>query len=328
MRAAVITRPGGPEVLEIREVDSPRAGPDDLLVRVRASGLNRADIHQRNGGYPAPPGSPKDIPGLEYAGEVEDVGSNVLDFRVGERVFGIAGGGAHAELLAIPARTAAIVPPPLSWTDAGAVPEAFITAHDALVTQAGFVGGERVLIDAVGSGVGLAAVQLVRALGGQSFGTARTADKVERARDYGLSDGIAVADDPAPIAEAVKNWSAGQGIDVGLELVGGAYLPVTIDCAAPKARIILIGLVAGRSATLNLGAILGKRLLLRGTVMRARSAAEKAAATQGFIRDVLPLLERQTVRPVVDRVFSLDDISAAHEALESNQTFGKVVLTT
>jgi putative PIG3 family NAD(P)H quinone oxidoreductase len=324
MRAAVITRPGGPEVLEIRDVDRPGVGADDVLVRVRASGLNRADIHQRNGGYPAPPGSPADIPGLEYAGEVEDVGSNVHDFRVGDRVFGIAGGGAHAELLSIPARTVARAPATLSWTDAGAVPEAFITAHDALVTQAKLVAGERVLIHAIGSGVGLAAAQVARAVGAIPFGTSRTPDKIERALPYGLERG-GVVRDATELATLAREW-APNGFDVVLDLVGGAYTPASVATLATKGRLMLVGLVAGATASFDLRRILARRITIIGTVLRARSTDEKATATRAFSRDLGGLFDAGTLRPVVDRVFPLDAIADAHRRVESNETFGKVVV--
>ena len=325
MRAVVITRPGGPEVLEIRNVDPPSVGPDDLLVRVRASGLNRADIHQRNGGYPAPPGSPNDIPGLEYAGEVQDVGSSVSEFHVGDRVFGIAGGGAHAELLAIPARTAAHVPAGLGWNDAGAVPEAFITAHDALVTQAGLSPGERVLIHAVGSGVGLAAVQVARAVGATPFGTSRTPDKVDRALALGLEAGAAVRD-PSELAALTQQW-APAGFNVVLDLVGGANTPASVAALATKGRLMLVGLVAGATASFDMRRILSRRITITGTVLRARSTDEKAAATRAFQRDLAPMFEAGTIRPVIDRVFPLDSIADAHRRMESNESFGKVVLT-
>ena len=324
MRAAVITRPGGPEVLEVRDVDAPQPGPNDLIVRVRASGINRADIHQRNGGYPAPPGSPADIPGLEYAGEVERVGSAVSDFRAGDRVFGIAGGGAHAELLGIPASTAARAPSNLSWTDAGAIPEAFITAHDAMVTQAKLGAGDRVLIHAVGSGVGLAAVQVARAVGAIPFGTSRTADKIDRAEPYGLETG-GVVRDASELASLAKEW-APNGFDVVLDLVGGAYTPASVATLATKGRLMLVGLVAGASASFDLRRVLSRRVTITGTVLRARSVDEKAAATRAFSRDLVPLFEAGRLRAVVDHVYPLDAIADAHRRVESNETFGKVVL--
>jgi len=324
MRAAVITRPGGPEVLEIREVETPTIGADGLLVRVRASGLNRADIHQRNGGYPAPPGSPADIPGLEYAGEVVTVGNDVRDFVVGDRVFGIAGGGAHAELIAVHARAAAPVPSILSWEDAGAVPEAFITAHDALVTQARLAPGERVLIHAVGSGVGLAAIQVARAVGAIPFGTSRTGDKIDRAIPFGLERGAELRDAKL-LAELARDW-APRGFDVVLDLVGGTYTPASVDTLATRGRLMLVGLVAGATATFDLRRILSRRASIIGTVLRARTVDEKAAATSAFIRDLGPSFERGALRPVVDRQFSLDRIGDAHRRMESNESFGKVLI--
>ena len=325
MRAAVITRPGGPEVLEIRDVPRPLPREHEVLVRVHASALNRADVIQREGRYPAPAGAPADIPGLEIAGEVVDVGRSVTAWTPGDRVFGIIGGGGNAEFAAIHEMELARVPHGMSWEDAAAVPEAFITAHDALVTQAGARADERVVVHAVGSGVGLAAVQLARALGATTFGSARTPEKIQRARSLGLDAGLAV-DDPAGITAAVREWSGGRGVDVALDLVGGAYLPATVQAMAPRGRVILIGLLAGRAATLDLGTVLSRRITIRGTVLRTRTAREKADATAAFARDVLPLLERGAVRPVVDTVLPLDRIAEAHALLEGNRTFGKVVI--
>lgn len=326
MRAAVITRPGGPEVLEVLERPTPSAAPGEVLVRVQASALNRADLLQRAGQYPAPPGAPADIPGMEFAGEIAALGDGVRDWRVGDRVFGIVAGGGNAEYLVADAASVARVPAKLSWTDAAAIPEAFITAHDALVTQAGVRAGERVLIHAVGSGVGLAATQLARALGAIPYGTARTADKIERARDYGLEDGLVVAADVDVIPSAVDRWTGGKGVEIVLDLVAGPYVGASIRAAARQGRIMLIGTVAGRDATIPAGMVLGKRLALRGTVLRSRSVEEKRAVTAAFARDVVPRVESGELRATIDRVFPLAEIAAAHERLASNATFGKVVL--
>lgn len=327
MRAAIITRSGGPEVLEIQDRPAPTPAAGQILVRVYASALNRADLHQREGNYPAPPGYPADIPGLEFAGEVAALGSGVSEWREGDRVFGIIGGGANAECLVADAAAVARIPEPLSWTEAAAVPEAFITAYDAMITQAGLRGAENVLIHAVGSGVGLAAVQLARAWGATPYGTARTADKIDRARKLGLAEGVVLADDPEAMLSPIKEWTAGRGIDVTLDLVGGPYLLASIRAAASRGRIMLIGTVAGRNASVPVGMILGKRLTLRGTVLRARSAEEKRAVTAAFARDVVPLFASGVLRANVDRVYPLDEIGAAHERLASNATFGKVVVS-
>jgi NADPH2:quinone reductase len=326
MRAVVISRPGGPEVLEIRDVPVPVPEPFEVLVRVRATALNRADLLQREGRYPPPAGAPANIPGLEFAGEVADAGPAARRWHAGDRVFGITGGGAHAEYVTIHEDTLAEVPSVLDWNEAGGVPEVFITAHDAMVTQAGARSGERVLVHAVGSGVGLAAVQLARAIGAIPFGTARTADKVERARRIGLEDGVAV-DAPAAIGDAVKRWTGGTGMDVILDLVGGDYLEASIRAAALRGRIMLIGTMGGQSTSVSLGVILRNRLTIRGTVLRARAIEEKIAVTAAFDRDVVPLLAGGRVRPITDSIFPLEEIRAAHERLASNATFGKVVLS-
>lgn len=326
MRAAVITRHGGPDVLAMREVDRPEAGAGEVLVRIHASALNRADLLQREGRYPAPPGWPQDIPGMEIAGEVVACGRGVMLWKEADRVFGIVGGGGNAELVVTHERTLAAIPANLSWTDAAAVPEAFITAHDALVTQAEVRPSERVLIHAVGSGVGLAAMQLTRAAGAIAFGDARTAEKIDRARSLGLDEGIVVAGDMGVIAKRVLELTNGAGADIVLDLVGGPYTAVSIAACAAKGRIVLIGTMAGRDASLPLGVILGKRLTIRGTMLRGRPLEEKIAATRAFAAQVVPLLARGIVRPIVDRVFRLEEIASAHRHLESNATFGKVVL--
>jgi NADPH2:quinone reductase len=325
MRAAVITRPGGPEVLEIQDRPVPTPGANEILVRVHASGLNRADLSQREGHYAAPPGAPQDIPGLEFAGEVVEVGAGATQ-QPGDRVCGILGGGGNAEYLVTDADCVAPVPSGMSWTDAAAVPEAFITAHDALVMQAGVQRDEYVLIHAVGSGVGLAAIQVARAFGATPFGTARTANKIERARELGLADGIVVAGDASVIATAFAERTNGIGIHVTLDLVGGDYLGPSIQAAAKRGRVMCIGTVAGRSSTIPVNLVLHKRLMIRGTVLRSRSIEEKRVATAAFARDLLPLFANRQLAPVVHRVFDLGDIRSAHECLASNETFGKVVL--
>ena len=327
MKAVTIPSYGGPEVLELREVPDPVPAPGEVLVRVRATALNRADIMQRMGRYPAPAGSSQLVPGLEYAGEIVALGEGVRDWRTGERVMGIVAAGGHAELVVAHASTLARIPDALSWEQAAAVPEAFITAHDALVTQGSLAPGERVMVHAVGSGVGLAVVQVARALGARVFGTARTPDKLERARELGMDDGVVAGAELAAVTEAARAWSGGRGVDVIVDLVGGAYVPAGIAALASKGRLVVVGLVAGREATVSLGDIRSKRLTIRGTALRSRTTAEKAEATRLFVHDVLPQLASGAIRPVIDRVLPLDRIREAHEAMQRDETFGKIVLT-
>lgn len=328
MKAVVITRFGGPEVLEIQDVPQPQPGPDEILVHVRSSALNRADLLQRRGHYAAPAGAPQDIPGLEFAGEIAEAGSNAQRWHKGDRVMGIVGGGAHAEFVTTHQEAVAVVPPNLEWSAAGAVPEVFITAYDAL-QQAGFKAGENVLIHAVGSGVGLAATQIVRALGGHAFGTSRTPDKIERAKSFGLESGYAVPEPSAltGLSDFAQSVTGGGGFDVVLDLNGGPYFAASLAAMGLRGRIILIGGVAGGKVDVDLYQILGKRLHVIGTVLRARSLQEKISITNAFAEEVVPLLARETIQPVIDSVFPLEKIQDAHRRLESNETFGKVVLT-
>jgi NADPH:quinone reductase len=325
MRAVTITQAGGPEYLAIQDTKVPEPGPGEVLVRVRATALNRADILQREGRYPPPPGA-SEIPGLEFAGEVVEAGSGATRWPKGSRVFGIVGGGAHAELLVVNQDAIAGIPDHIGWNEAAAIPEAFITAHDAMIAQAELAAAETVLIHAVASGVGLAAVQLARAWGAIPFGTSRTADKLAAARELGLEDGLAINRDFEPLAAKVETWTSGRGIDVTLDLVGGPYLAASAKVAALRGRIMIIGSLAGATGEFPLGVVLRKRLQLRGTVLRSRSLAEKIDATARFEREVVPLLATRKVRPVIDSVFKLDQIADAHRRMESNETVGKVVI--
>ncbi len=327
MNAVVITEPGGVEVLELRDVEqSPEPTADRVRVRVFASALNRADIFQRMGRYPAPVGSPRDIPGLEFSGEVDAVGPDVSNWQKGDRVFGLCGGGAHAEFVTVPASHLATIPQNLSWVEAAAVPEVFITAYDALFTQANLQPGETALVHAAGSGVGTAALQLIRAAGARSFGTSRSADKLERAYEFGLDESIVINESPLVMVEKVKAWTNGVGIDVALDLVGAAYLEASVKSMAYLGRMILVGTTSGAKGTLEYGFVMSKRLTLIGTVLRARSVEEKATATRLFAKHVVPLLASGVVRPVIDRTYALEEVREAHERMESNESFGKIVL--
>lgn len=327
MKAVYIKDFGGAENLEIRETENPSApGANQVLVRVRAAGLNRADVLQRRGFYPAPPGFPERIPGLEFAGEVAEIGNNVEDFTVGERVFGITAGGAQAEFLLTEASLLAKIPEHLSLAEAAAVPEAFITADDAIFTQANTQNDETLLIHAVGSGVGLAALQLAKSRNIRTIGTSRTAGKLKKCEDFGLDYGI-IAANPQELAAMIRRETGKFGVDVILDLVGASYFAANIESIAPQGRLILVGLTGGAAVKeVNLATILSKRLKIIGTVLRSRTTAEKAEATRRFAADVVPLLASGKIKPNVDRIFSLEEIVAAHAYLESNQSFGKVIL--
>jgi NADPH2:quinone reductase len=321
MKAIAITRPGGPEVLAV--VDRPRPEPSrgEVRIRVRATAINRADLLQRMGSYPAPSDAPPDILGLEVAGEVEALGPGVERLAIGDRVFGLVGGGGYAEAVVAHERTMAKIPTGLSFEQAAAIPEAFITAHDAIVGQAGLRGGEILLVNAAGSGVGTAAIQLGRALGAFVIGTARTADKLERARSLGLDAGV--VPDGTKFADAVRKHGEPA---VVLELIGGSYVDEDIRVLQVLGRIVLVGLIAGRRADIDLGLLLYKRARVFGTVLRARPLEEKIAAARTFETCVVPLVQRGLVAAVIDTVMDLDAAAAAHERMASNAGFGKIVL--
>jgi NADPH2:quinone reductase len=328
MRAVVITHPGGSDVLELREIEPPSAPTaDQVRLRVHAAGLNRADLLQREGKYPPPPGYPKSIPGLEFAGEVEAIGEAVRSWKLGDRVFGITGGGAQAELVLTTESNLARVPDELSWTEAGGMPETYITAHDALFTRAALQVGERVLIHAVASGVGTAALQLARSAGAIVYGTSRTAAKLERIQSQHLDSAICVGDDPRSFVEAVQTLTNGAGVDVILDLVGGAYFPLNLEAIASRARIVCVGTTAGSKTQLDLGMVLRKRATIIGTMLRGRSLAEKAEATRRFAAHVLPLVFRGSVRPIIEQVYPVEQVRAAYQHLESNRAVGKIVLS-
>src|SRR6516164_1432130 len=267
MREAIITRSGGPEVLEIQDVETPDPVGDQVRVRVRASGINRADLLQRAGGYPAPPGSPSNIPGLEFAGEVEAVSPLVRMWKPDQRVMGLAGGGAQAEYILAHEGLLVEIPQNLDFVQAGGIPEVFMTAHDALFTQAGLQMGERVLIHAVGSGVGTAALQLARVAGATTFGTSRTPRKLELAKELGLDVGLSDEN----FASEVRRLTQGEGVHVVIDFIGAPYMEQNLQALAMWGRMVFLATMGGVQANVNLGLLMGKRILMRGVTMRTRT---------------------------------------------------------
>ena len=324
MRAIVMREPGGPEVLEMREVPTPEPSRGEVRVRVRATAVNRADLLQRMGHYPAPPGAPPDILGLEFAGEVDALGDGVAELARGDRVMGLAGGGGYAEHIVVHARTLARIPEPMSFADAAAIPEAFVTAWDAMVSQAALSAGETVLVQAAGSGVGTAAVQIAKAVGARAIGTTRTPQKVGRARELGLDDAVVV--EGGRFADEVLARTGGRGADVVLELVGGAYVVEDLACLAHQGRIVLVGTMAGARADLDLGLLMRKRAEIRGTMLRFRPLEEKIVAGLALQKHLVPLFAAGALRPVVDRVLPLSRAADAHRLMQNNDLFGKLVL--
>lgn len=319
MRAIIQATPGDTSVLELRETETPEPGPNQIRVRVRAAGLNRADILQRSGLYPAPPGWPADIPGLEYAGEVESVDSEVTRWDLTDRVMGLVGGGAHAEYLVVHEDEVLPMPQGMSWADAASIPEAFLTAWDALVTRGRVQPGERTLIHAVGSGVGTAAIQLVRLLRAISVGTSRNAGKLSRATALGLDEAIDTS---------TRNFREGltAPVNVILDVLGGPAFVDNLEALAPRGRLVLLGHLQGAKVEGTLGPILRKRLEVIGSVMRTRSLDERVALARDFIAYLLPAFEAEKLNPVVSATYPFTSIAEAHQEMEADQNFGKIVL--
>jgi putative PIG3 family NAD(P)H quinone oxidoreductase len=324
MKAIVITKPGDADVLVEKEIPTPEPGHYEVRVKVKATAVNRADILQRKGHYPAPAGCLQDVCGLEFAGVIEKCGPGVNNFSLGDRVFGLVASGSYAEYVVTHSRALSLIPDNLTFTEAASFPEAFTTAYDAMVCQANLQSGERVLINAVGSGVGIAAAQIARLIGAYSIGTARNQSKLDYAKEHGLDHGILVSD--GVFADAVNKQTANAGVDVVLELVGGNYLSEDLKAAVYKGRIIVVGLLAGAKVDLDLAALLKKRLLLKGTVMRSRPIEEKIILAQVFDRHILPHIKSGELKPAVCKVMKLADAAAAHRFVESNDSMGKVVL--
>lgn len=324
MRAIVLHEHGGPEVLTLEEVPEPEIGPEDVLVDVVATALNRADLLQRRGFYPEP-GPPRahEIPGMELSGRVAAVGARVERWTVGDEVMAIVAGGAYAERVAVHERQLMPVPPGVPVADAAALPEVGITAHDALVSQGGLRPGGWALVHAGGSGVGSMAVQIVAAMGARSIATASAA-KLAAVAALG-ADVVVDRADGDFVAEA-KAATGGAGVDVVLDVVGGDYLMRNVRALRVGGTIVQVGVMGGGRTEIDLGALLPKRARLVGTVLRPRPLEEKVAASQRFVAEVLPAIEAGRIRPVIDRRFPLSAIADAHRHLEANANVGKVLI--
>jgi NADPH:quinone reductase len=312
VKAVVFTGAGGPEVVSLERRPDPEPGTGELLVGVTHAGLNPADLAQRAGRYPAPPGFPADVPGLEVAGRVLACGSKVFDWEPGARVFGIVGGGGLADRVVVHERHVAGVPEKLDDAAAAAVPEAFITAHDAVFTRGRLCSGERLLVNGANGGVGTAAVQLGVAAGARVFAGVRSPEAAERLRGLG--------------AEPVEPGAPPEPVEVVLELVGAPLIATNIDALAPRGRVVVVGTGAGVDCTISLRALMGKRAELHGTMLRARPAEEKAMAVRAFDRSVVPLLASGAVRPLIDRVLPADRAGEAFDRLAASGKLGKVLL--
>lgn len=326
MRAVVITQYGGPEVLEVREVPDPLPAPDEVRVRVHSASLNRADLLQRAGVYPDPrrrrDDTSPEIPGLEFAGVVESVGQRVRLWSPGDAVMGIEAGGGQAELICVHERQLAPVPEPISVSDAGAIPEVFLTAWDALVVQGGLTSGRWALVHAGASGVGTAAIQLVCALGARVAVTC-SSGKMQACRDLGAH--VVLERSPHDWARDAAEAVPG-GFDVILDVVGGDEVNRNLRVVAQQGTVVQVGLMGGGTTPVEVGLLLAKRCHWIGTTLRTRPLEQKIALTQRFAAEVNPLFEQGLLRPVIDSRYRLDDVVEAHRHMTANANVGKIVL--
>jgi putative PIG3 family NAD(P)H quinone oxidoreductase len=324
MRAIVLTEHGAPDVLTIADIPEPPVGPEDVLVDVVATALNRADLLQRRGFYPEPgPKRLHEVPGMELSGRVAAVGAHVTRWSVGDEVMAIVSGGSYAERVAVHERQLMAVPAGIAVADAAALPEVGITAHDALVTQGGLRPGGWALVHAGASGVGSMAVQIAGAMGARSVATT-SGSKVAAVRALGAD--VVVDYGEEDFVEAAKEATGGRGVDVVLDVVGGDYLMRNVAALRTGGTIVQVGVMGGGRTEIDLGALLPKRAHLVGTVLRPRPLEEKAAASLRFAQEVVPGIEAGRIRPVIDRRFPLADIADAHRYLETNANVGKVLI--
>jgi putative PIG3 family NAD(P)H quinone oxidoreductase len=324
MKAITFDAPGDPEVLHLADVPDPTPGPEDLLVRVRASALNRADTLQRRGNYP-PPSGESEILGLELAGEVEAVGSAVRGFSAGDRVFGLVGGGGYAEKALIHSQMAMRIPEAWGFETAAAVPEVYFTANETLFTLGELTQGETVLIHAGASGVGTAGLQMAKQTGARVFVTAGSAEKIARCTELGADAGMNYKEED--FAERVMALTDKAGVELVQDFIGAAYWDRNLRCLKVAGRMVMVGLMGGMKVEVNLNVIMGKRLRIMGSVMRSQPLQNKIAITRRFQERWLPLLESGVLKPVIDTSFPLADAAAAHRYMEENRNVGKILLT-
>jgi putative PIG3 family NAD(P)H quinone oxidoreductase len=323
VKAIIRTGDGGPEVLQLGEAPSPNPTETQLLVDVRATALNRADMIQRRGGYPPPPGE-SEVLGLEIAGTVSAMGNAVKGMTKGDRVFGLVGGGGYAEQAVIDYRMAMPMPDEWTFEQAAAVPEVFFTASDNIFTQGGLSAGEAILIHAGGSGVGTAGVQISHHAGAKVFVTAGTSEKIENCKALGATEGINYKESDF-VAEILR-LTDGQGVDVVVDFIGAPYLERNLSVLKTKGRLLQLGLISGSVTEINLNTVMRNRLQLIGSVLRTRSIDEKIGVTQRFMDRWLPELKNGRLRPIIDTVFPLAQVQEAHAYMEANRNFGKIIL--
>lgn len=324
MKAIMIREPGGPEVLEYRDTEMPSPGPRDVVIKVAAAGVNRPDITQRKGHYPAPAGVPKDIPGLEVAGTIISMGAQCQKRKLGEKVCALLAGGGYAEFAAVPEVQCLPVPDGLSLIEAASLPETFFTVWSNVFDRANFRKGESILIQGGAGGIGVAAIQMAKAWGGTVYATAGSKEKVDLCLSLGAD--LCINYNEQSFVDVLKQATKDKGIDVILDMIGGSYTALHLDLLAIEGRLSIINYMKGDEASIRHAPILRKRLTITGSTLRARDPEFKGAIGKKLEEVVWPWLESKKVRPIVHKTFKLSEASAAHRMIESGTHIGKLVL--
>ncbi|HTD98455.1 MAG TPA: NAD(P)H-quinone oxidoreductase [Mucilaginibacter sp.] len=325
MKAVVITQPGGPEVLQIQDRPKPTFGPNEVLVKVAAAGINRPDVFQRKGNYPPPAGAPQDIPGLEIAGTVVEVGANVTRWKAGDKVCALVMGGGYAEYCNVPEGQCLPVPGNLSFIEAASLPETFFTVWSNVFDRGALKKGESLLVHGGSSGIGVTAIQMAKALGSTVYVTAGSDDKCHFCEDLGADRAINYKTENFP--EVIKQITHNKGVDVILDMIGGDYTPGNIQSLAEEGRLVLINTMKGKDVQIDLSQVMRKRLNITGSMLRSRDIEFKSAIAQNLEKTIWPLLASGKIKPVIHAVFPAEEAAKAHQLMESSEHTGKIVLT-
>jgi len=324
MKAIVITQPGEPEVLQIAERPVPVCSENEVLVKVHAAGVNRPDVYQRKGNYPPPKGASPDIPGLEIAGVVEEIGDGVSRWMVGDKVCALLTGGGYAEYCTVPQGQCLPVPDNLSFEEAASLPETFFTVWSNVFDRGQLKGGETLLVHGGSSGIGVAAIQMAKSLGHKVYVTAGSEEKCRFCESLGAERAINYKTEN--FAHVIKEITAGKGVDVILDMIGGDYVQPNIKSLADDGRLVMINMMLGKDVNVDLSTVMSKRLTITGSTLRSRDVAFKSAIAANLVKYIWPLIASGKIKPVVNKIFPLQKAAEAHALMESGDLIGKVIL--
>ncbi|MGY4539737.1 NADPH2:quinone reductase [Mucilaginibacter sp. UYNi724] len=325
MKAIIITQPGEPEVLQIGDRPTPACSPTEILIKVMASGINRPDIAQRKGNYPPPAGAPTDIPGLEVAGVVTEIGADVTRWKIGDKVCALVIGGGYAEYCNAPEGQCLPVPDNLSFAEAASLPETFFTVWSNVFDRGRLQPGETLLVHGGSSGIGVAAIQMATAFGSKVYVTAGSAEKCRFCEDLGATKAINYNEEN--FADAIAKLTDNKGVDVILDMIGGPYTPLNIKCLATEGRLVHINTMKGKKVEIDLSEVMRKRLTITGSMLRSRDVGFKTAIAHNLEQHIWPLLASGKIKPVVYKVFAAAEAAKAHVLMESSEHMGKIVIS-